>query len=503
MLRWGAALLALGRLGLAAYDYEDIVQQYCHTAMDWGSLPERPSGATELLQVQVFIRHGARTQCTPDFCWDGDSEGNWTCQLSYLENSIMTNSPMTPNFRTMYMPGRNAISGNCLTGQLVEAGFEMEKNNGKRLREAYIDREKLLPDTLADVEMQDLERLMFVRSTDVPRTKQSGMALMSGLYSESQVGALPYLPLKTMDIANENMKVNTKVCPAAGPAADQYFSDLPQGHVDELKALCAKLNPSKTTNSDCFWWLQHLVDCMMSRVCPTVPFSPKNTTLPPSLLSDDAALMRRVWKVVDEVQWGYFHALTRVGAFGALAYDFFTPAEQAAQGSEAPKFLLFSGHDTGPMEPLWAALDLRKNPPFWPPFASMAVLEIWAMGSGPVVRWVSNGDVVVGPIPFAEFKAQLSALVGSAKLCHTTPVRTQLWSDAPETTAAAAAAAPADLAPERPWPLGAGLLAAVIATSAVAGAGSALLAVSLARRSGPRAGKHEGEEMLDTSSPVI
>jgi len=305
----------------------------------------------------------------------------------------------------------------------------------------------------------------------VPRTKQSGMALISGLYSESEVGTLPYLPLRTMDFAQEDMLVNAKVCPSTAPAGDKYFNDLPQEHVDELWALCSELNPSKSTNKDCFWWLQHLVDCMMSRVCPTVPFSPRNSTLPPSLLTDNAALMRRVWKVVDEVQWGYFQAMAKVGAFGALAKDFFLPAKQAAEGLEAPKFLLFSGHDTGPMEPLWAALGLRKNPPFWPPFASMAVLEIWSTGSGPVVRWVSNGVVVAGPTPFEDFKVQLSALVDSSKSCHATFTETpiQLWS-----SALAAATFPVAM---KPWSQ-----QAVEAASVVAGASGALLVAALARR---------------------
>lgn len=203
------------------YDYGDIVPHYCHVGMDWGPIPARPAKATELLQVQVFIRHGARTQSDSTFCWEGDNEGNYTCGLYYLENSIRSGGPMTWPFRTEYMQGRNGLPGNCLTGQLVEEGFEMERSNGRRLREAYVDRERFLPVTLPFASHADLDSTLFFRSTDVPRTKQSAMALISGLYEEATNPS--YLSLRTMDIDQENMLVTKKVCPAVTWQTGAFF----------------------------------------------------------------------------------------------------------------------------------------------------------------------------------------------------------------------------------------------------------------------------------------
>eukprot|EP00446_Apocalathium_sp_SHHI-4_P025115 CAMPEP_0177260542 /NCGR_PEP_ID=MMETSP0367-20130122/59316_1 /TAXON_ID=447022 ORGANISM="Scrippsiella hangoei-like, Strain SHHI-4" /NCGR_SAMPLE_ID=MMETSP0367 /ASSEMBLY_ACC=CAM_ASM_000362 /LENGTH=502 /DNA_ID=CAMNT_0018715071 /DNA_START=28 /DNA_END=1536 /DNA_ORIENTATION=+ len=411
-------------LGAGAYNYEDIIPQYCHVSKDWGRLPAKPAGATELIQVQAFIRHGARTLSSDDYCWNGDDVGNWTCKLNYLDNSISGTEPLTPDFRTEYLPGRNAIAGNCMTGQLVEDGFEMEQNNGRRLREAYIEREGFLPPTLTDLDVAGAEALLSFRSTDVPRTRQSGMALFSGLYPASSMGTLPYMPLKTMDFKQENMLVNAKVCPATAVATDEFFEGLPTK--DQLMAQCKQLKPSQAfaKTSECFWYLQHVIDCLMSRMCPTVPFSPHNSTVPEYFMAEGEQSFKTLWKLVDEAQWGYFKAMAKVGGMGSFANDYYSAVLQAVDASrgaaatEAPKFMLWSGHDTGPMEPIYAALNLRPEPPYWPAFASMLVLELWKSDLGIVARWLSNGKVVAGPMPLDEFQDKVSAVVNSRKACQ-------------------------------------------------------------------------------------
>mmetsp|Transcript_31050 Transcript_31050/g.103427 ORF Transcript_31050/g.103427 Transcript_31050/m.103427 type:complete len:319 (-) Transcript_31050:231-1187(-) len=229
----------------------------------------------------------------------------------------------------------------------------------------------------------------------------------------------------------ENMLVNPQVCPAVVPEGARYFESLPATTTRELKGLCTWLNPEVAKdNQACFWWLGHLLDCLMSRICPTVPFSPRNTTVPEIYeLSGSAGLLRRVWSIVDEVHWGYFQAMAKAGAFGSFFAEFYGAALQAVQPAavaeaarlpKVPKLLLLSGHDTGPMLPLYAALELRNTAPYWPEFASMLVLELWNTSRGEVVaRWISNSAVVAGPMPFSAFSDQVGALILARAACHT------------------------------------------------------------------------------------
>ncbi|CAK0886685.1 unnamed protein product [Prorocentrum cordatum] len=412
-----------------SYDYQGVVEHYCHERKDWGKLPARPENASQLLQVQVFIRHGARTQCsTKPACWAAEDQdtGSYTCDLSFMENTVLgvdgAGGPAGPFFRTVYLPGRNALpgGGNCMVGQLVKSGFDMEVQNGQRLREAYVDREGFLPVALADVDPEVFMKDFFLRSTDVPRTRQSGMALFTGIYGDVDTGRMPHITLNTMDFANENMLVSNACPEAAQLAQRRYFETLE--NEEEILNLCRQLAPSSVDSSstnDCFWFLQHLVDCLMSRACPTVPFQPHNSTIPPEFLSDDAALFRKVWAATDTAQHGYFKALARLG-IGPFVGEVLHAAKGALNGS-APKFLLFSGHDTGPMEPLWAAFGLRPTPPYWPPFASMLVLEVWNSSGGPLTRWISNGEVAGGgTAPFESFAHQAEALVPGREECEAT-----------------------------------------------------------------------------------
>lgn len=424
------ALLFAAALGLRPVagggDYRGIVEEYCNVAKDWGPLPERPVGVDKLLQVQVFIRHGARVLCSAKKCWPGDDQGEFTCSLNYLENSVdgQASRPLTPSFRVQYLDGRNSLPGNCLVGQLVSDGFEQEQRNGQRLREAYVAREGLLPGSLEGFTPERLDDLLFLRSSDVPRTKQSGMALMSGLYNQSGSGGGAPLRLHTMDLARENMLTNEKNCAAVKSTTEAFFKSYPAAA--ELKSMCEELGQptdgSPSSLNACMWFLNGQIDCVMSRMCPTVPFHPRNVTIPEKFLKDDAALFLRLWKVVDEAQFAFFEALKKVGT-GPFVKEVLDAAKLAAEGDERAKsFLLWSGHDTGPMEPLCAAFRLRSKAPYWPPFASMLVLELWHTATGPAVRWLSNGAAVGNGVqPFADFRLQAEALIPSEEDCRPPP----------------------------------------------------------------------------------
>lgn len=428
MLRTSQALATAALALASSYDYQDIVSKYCNPPGDWGPLPPRPEGVAELLQVQTFIRHGARVQATAPTspCWSDGEFGSFECKLHFLQTSIVANEAAPgggqragPLFMKSYLPDREALRGNCMAGQLVEAGLTAEINNGKRLREAYVERERFLPPSVVDLDLSTLKSLMRLRSTDVPRTQQSGMALLTGIYGEENIGSLPYIPLWTMDMSMENMLLNKQVCPALQSAQDEFFATWP--HTDDLLALCAQeapLGPARTVPSECFTYLTRLVDCMMSRLCPNVPFKPDDPgqKLPERFRANDNRLLRQVWKVLDEAQFAFFNFTAKVG-IGPFLAEVLAHAKAAVEAKESPLFLLFSGHDTGPMEPMWAALNLRPEAPYWPPFASMTVLEIWSSTKGPMIRWISNGQPVGGLVPFSDFEKVLTEVIPCPEEC--------------------------------------------------------------------------------------
>jgi len=409
--RLAGTSVAGSSLSSGSYDYHGIVPHYCHVSMDWGPLPEPPDGAMELLQAQVFFRHGARVQAGHGRCWEGDDDGQWSCV----------------NPSGAHGSAGDESSEECY-GQLVSSGYEQERRNGERLREAYVKRAGILPERLPDGDGSAWKRLspeVMVRSTASARTVQSAMALLAGLYPELDSQALPFAQedavqaVSTRSPDKETMAINPSMCPSAAWRVQAHFQDLPEAAAEEMLSLCRQLAPGRMNTQECAWWLTHLVDCLMSRICPTVSFTPRNLTVPAHFFSDDSALLRRVWKALDEASTGYFGTMVSGGAFSALASEILHSAEAAARKkSKVPRLMLFSGHDTGPMEPLSLAFGLRGEPPYWPAFASMIILEVWDSPSGPFTRWIYDGKVASGPQAFEEFRKTASGIAGFSRHCN-------------------------------------------------------------------------------------
>mmetsp|Transcript_38532 Transcript_38532/g.110615 ORF Transcript_38532/g.110615 Transcript_38532/m.110615 type:complete len:491 (-) Transcript_38532:197-1669(-) len=395
-----ARLLPWFKYGGQDYTYHGIVPHYCNVDMDWGALPPRPAGAQELLQVQVFVRHGARTQEGSDTCWDGDEVGHFSCSPQGGDAS-------------------HVESGAC-PGQLAASGYEQEVNNGKRLREAYVLREGLVPS-----EFGRAGDAIVVRSTDKERTRQSAVAVMSGMFDDFSSGGFPFDAglgfLETRSMQEENMVMNYGMCPASSWKAVAHFDRMPSRSARDMQAVCKRFAPKKEmTNKDCAWWLTHLMDCLMSRMCPTVPFTPRNATVPHEFFDNDDEVFRKVWQILDEVALGYFQEMVSTGAMSSLVGEILGFAERAVDGAhDAPKFLLYSGHDTGPMEPLSVAFGLREEPPYWPAFASMMALEVWHSDDGPVARWIVDGKVAAaGAMPFEDFHDRATEIKSYAPRCY-------------------------------------------------------------------------------------
>jgi hypothetical protein len=132
--------------------------------------------------------------------------------------------------------------------------------------------------------------------------------------------------------------------------------------------------------------------------------------------------------------------VARFGA-GPLIGELLVAAETAVlDPSAAPAFLLYSGHDTGPMGPVLAALGIGGAE--FPRFADLLSLELHCVTEGAnnhtaaetasaasayAVRIVHNGAVVTSRVagcpageelcPYAAFHAAAAALVPTPEEC--------------------------------------------------------------------------------------
>ena len=92
--------------------------------------------------------------------------------------------------------------------------------------------------------------------------------------------------------------------------------------------------------------------------------------------------------------------MVRYGA-GPLMGDVLAAMSAAAAG-DGKKFVLISGHDTGPINPVLGALDVMPSDPYEPPpFAAMIVMELLersaGAGGGLFVRVMYQGEVMRVP----------------------------------------------------------------------------------------------------------
>jgi hypothetical protein len=368
-------------------------------------IPPMPSGFT-LKQVQTFIRHGA-----------------------WAKN---------------YIKGRNSLPGNCMLGQLTEIGHEQQIANGEALRAAYIGPNatvgNLLPPAMTPA---DIDRDVFLRSDDVERTILSGQALAKGLLNLGAASSAKVpLAWNTMDPEQDNMYPNTNVCPAylnalntfeSSDAMKEFETSLLAPFIADVRPVLWKDNRTLGKDDVLLMW-----DCFWTHECPGE--ASLRSAIPPALLtqpkSGKGSLADRLSYLVGKSQ-GMLTTDKDVARFGIgpLIGEFLKAMRPAADGeTTAKKFVLYSGHDTGPMMPLLGAFGVFASDPFvFTPYASLISFELVENTSSKLlfVRMVYNGNVMripwkgCGPVggkdnwmcPWDGFISGAAALVPTTEEC--------------------------------------------------------------------------------------
>jgi hypothetical protein len=151
----------------------------------------------KLRHVQHVQRHGLRTPLSPM----PSNNPTWTCGTSMLEavsvSGAVSHETVSRVFRQEWIgfPRENNLPGNCTTGYLTVEGAQQLGSIGVGLR-AY----------LGGFLGSDFDPAKaYVRSSDVPRTKQSAYALLNTLFppaedSRAADGAIPAIPIHTAEI---------------------------------------------------------------------------------------------------------------------------------------------------------------------------------------------------------------------------------------------------------------------------------------------------------------
>jgi len=195
---------------------------YCNMDPSEFPIPTVQPAGLEMQQLIVFIRHGDRLRCSYGQCWPGDAS-SFECELDVALATSVTegnSAAMGRLYRKQFMQDRNAQLGNCGVGVLTARGYAQHVTNAGLLREAYGD---FLPD-LNDAAAADS---FFLRSTDVPRTIQSGQALVDTLFPPpaSPAGSVQQRPWNTVDSGYDSIHAPANVCPYAGTCWDAARQD--------------------------------------------------------------------------------------------------------------------------------------------------------------------------------------------------------------------------------------------------------------------------------------
>ena len=171
-----------------------------------------------------MTRHGDRTpvHALPHFL----ENAVWNCTDSFLDVEESDRLKL----RKRYFPGRQALKGNCMLGQLTSRGEGQLRTLGKNFRALYIEKLNLL----SHVTLDPSEAVL--RSTDVDRTIKSAYHFLTGLYP----GLNEVVDLDVIERPRDNAFPNRFFCPYLGASIDSLkqqpnFTDYMHVHLEPLR----------------------------------------------------------------------------------------------------------------------------------------------------------------------------------------------------------------------------------------------------------------------------
>jgi len=394
-------------------------RSYCEAPHPVAVVPN-PVTST-LLQVFVLSRHGDRSPLHSIPKEREDKRVFWNCTLPTPLRSLTQNSSLKSGAGVYFLyenhgagvfGNQESWNGNCQTGQLTQVGGEMCTRMGAGLREIYIDKFHLLPDTLTT---NDID-LLYLRTTDVVRTRESLASLMEGLYpADKHVGV--YLPVHVIPTDTDYLHPNTGACPrlsqliTSNTLKDQDWMERFNSVKDIVKRinLIAGTNGSSTFDDN--YTVGNWADIFHARECHNMPY--------PCTSDGQTCVTQDMVDAICEVDtWDCVHCYVGDEANRLSAGPFFVDVSEAFSNriaGKGPRYIHYSAHDST----IATVLASLKFEGVFPPYASTVRFELWqtASGSSPqyAVQMIYNNLVIRPPecsadmCPLNEFQSMVSS----------------------------------------------------------------------------------------------
>ena len=372
----------------------------------------------QLMQVQVMIRHGARTPYDALQCWK-DYAVRWDdCNVTQLVLPSDKDSGTVPDapwlFRKLYDASPDKLHGDCYTGQLIQEGYYQENELGKQFKERYVgpgnstNGMHTLLETSVWEEM-DKSRFYF-RSTDLQRTLMSGQQFC---YNFFEVTDETIVDWHTGDSSLDPLAPSYGSCPYLEQIDNEAYADpdFIAANASQSAALSDALDAELGAG---YWRWSSITDCFMTAVCTERDVPDSAGYMNDSLFN----------AAVEQGQFSYFHKMgynnsewPKLGMSDTLykvltltptlILDLIlvltpthpkvrTNAEEAIlRGSEEnyKKLVLLSAHDTSVIPYVDALLGSNGPMDWWAPYASYVTLELYNATDGRHwFRAIYNGE---------------------------------------------------------------------------------------------------------------
>ena len=283
-MRGRAPAAAVAAVVLAVASAAAAPDPYCEAVLQGGT--GRGAPGTSLAMAVVVARHGDRTPANilPDegaVSWDG-------CGTARTD-TVPRSTAAFGGFAYVPAPAGSAYAkamwrGDCADGQLTARGAQQHATLGESLRARWISSLKLV-DPIPE------SAVLSLRSTDIPRTRESAENMISSLLPNGVAGGGP-IPLTRRPFVVEDMIANPKKCPRYKERWHE-LTDSPKWRTREKgRAALRQTLDSILGTADVDGWgknpsMDHYFDALHCRTCHGKPLPCSSTQcVTPELASD-------------------------------------------------------------------------------------------------------------------------------------------------------------------------------------------------------------------------
>jgi len=343
-----------------------------------------PLQGYEISQISVLVRHGDRSPV--HLMVIGEDQYTWNCKN--FETTVEYDLDGALKYKPQYKIVKNALTpalwhGTCGVGQLTERGFEQHHNLGKAFRDIYVNYFKFLPDVLSKPDM------IYVRSTDLPRTRQSAMSHLAGLWdSNHRSSATRTIEIDVYPNILDTLQQSEGFCPRLQKLIQAQKSTKKwQDYLASVKKTIVKMNSITGCDFDALY--RHS-DILHPIVCHNMSLPCRNgacVTSEDVQIVHDGADFEMTYQYADD-------------EIARLAVGIFVSELQAMMlngtFNNGPIYALFAAHDFT-IAQMFQALHLGIA--IWPPYASHMTFEMWKKSgtNHAAVRLLYNGEVMKIP----------------------------------------------------------------------------------------------------------